>query len=242
MLQKSIPCLLNTSSNENDISASNHLALCTIRVCRVLYFLNKGAVLIKQQDEHKPSKNSKTFRTLSYFSHIGVTMAASVLIGVLLSKTLDGLFGTSPWMLLLFTIHCRGCHKSLVQYEHGKRTTRTTRTIIKKEEWVYDIITISQEDDPYDINSIISVYSWVSTLLSLSGLSTILFGVCLGSGVSVIKVLLLEHTVNKALTLEEKSGTYTGFQHILRLLLSGVVLFLGALYHKSVCGVCSLVS
>jgi hypothetical protein len=57
-----------------------------------------------------------------------------------------------------------------------------------------------------------------------------LFGVLLGSAVSIAKVLLLERAVDKALTLGAKqAGNYIGFQHLLRLLLSGVVLVLGAL-------------
>lgn len=56
-----------------------------------------------------------------------------------------------------------------------------------------------------------------------------LLGVFLGSAVSISKVFLLEHAVDKALTMEEKhAGSYVSIQHILRLLLSGVVLFLGA--------------
>jgi ATP synthase protein I len=31
-------------------------------------------------------------------------MAASVLVGVLLGKYLDGLFGASPWFLLVFSL------------------------------------------------------------------------------------------------------------------------------------------
>lgn len=55
------------------------------------------------------------------------------------------------------------------------------------------------------------------------------FGVLLGSAVSIFKVFLLERTVDKALTMEGKhAGNYVSIQHILRLLLSGVVLFLGA--------------
>lgn len=57
-----------------------------------------------------------------------------------------------------------------------------------------------------------------------------IFGVLLGTATSVAKVLLLEHTVNKALKMEEsKAGGYVTLQHIFRLLLSGVVLVLGAI-------------
>jgi hypothetical protein len=56
-----------------------------------------------------------------------------------------------------------------------------------------------------------------------------LLGVVIGSAVSIAKVFLLEHAVDKALTLGKKqAGNYVSLQHILRLLLTGVVLFLGA--------------
>lgn len=56
-----------------------------------------------------------------------------------------------------------------------------------------------------------------------------LSGVLLGSAVSIFKVYLLEHTVNKALTMEKsKAGGYASIQHIIRYLLTGVVLYLGA--------------
>lgn len=55
------------------------------------------------------------------------------------------------------------------------------------------------------------------------------FGVLLGSVASIVKVFLLERTVNKVLAMEGKhAGSYAGIQYLIRLLLSGVVLFLGA--------------
>lgn len=58
----------------------------------------------KKEDSDKRPKYNETFRALSYFSQIGVTMAATVFVGVLLGKFLDGLFGTSPWLLLIFSL------------------------------------------------------------------------------------------------------------------------------------------
>lgn len=49
-------------------------------------------------------KGSETLRALVYVSHLGLTMAASVLIGVLLGKYLDALFGTAPWLGLIFSL------------------------------------------------------------------------------------------------------------------------------------------
>ncbi|MDD2269056.1 MAG: ATP synthase subunit I [Eubacteriales bacterium] len=56
-----------------------------------------------------------------------------------------------------------------------------------------------------------------------------LYGVVLGSAVSIAKIFLLEHTVNKAIDLEKhKASSYVTVQYILRLVVTGVVLYLGA--------------
>ena len=56
-----------------------------------------------------------------------------------------------------------------------------------------------------------------------------LFGIFLGTATSIIKVFLLERTVDNALSMKkERAGRYVGLHHILRLLLTGLVLFLGA--------------
>ena len=57
----------------------------------------------EEDNGDKRPENSEALRTLAYFSQIGVTMGASVLIGVLLGKYLDDLLGTSPWLLLIFS-------------------------------------------------------------------------------------------------------------------------------------------
>ncbi len=56
-----------------------------------------------------------------------------------------------------------------------------------------------------------------------------LFGVLSGSALSILKVFLLEHTVNMALTMEKtRAGAYVSIQYILRFLLTGIVLYFGA--------------
>ena len=55
----------------------------------------------EKPDEKK--QRSELMRALSFFSQIGITMAACVVIGVLLGNFLDGLLGSSPWLLLLFS-------------------------------------------------------------------------------------------------------------------------------------------
>ena len=48
--------------------------------------------------------------------------------------------------------------------------------------------------------------------------------------VGSLKVFLLDHAVDKAVKMEQKhAGNYMSIQHMLRLLLSGIVLVLGAL-------------
>lgn len=57
-----------------------------------------------------------------------------------------------------------------------------------------------------------------------------MYGVFLGSAVSVAKVVLLDRAVDRALEMgQKKAGNYVSLQHVLRLLLSGIVLVLGAI-------------
>lgn len=56
-----------------------------------------------------------------------------------------------------------------------------------------------------------------------------MYGVFLGTVVSIVKVFLLDRAVDKAMTMEQKhAGNYVGLQHMLRLLISGVGLVIGA--------------
>lgn len=62
------------------------------------------------------------------------------------------------------------------------------------------------------------------------GFLPFMFGIFLGSALSISKVFLLERAVDTALTMEQKrAGNYVSLQHLLRLLLSGAALILGAL-------------
>jgi ATP synthase protein I len=60
--------------------------------------------LTKEPNKDKGTKNRGTLRGLANFSQIGVTMASSVFVGVMLGKYLDGFLGTSPWLLLIFSL------------------------------------------------------------------------------------------------------------------------------------------
>ena len=48
--------------------------------------------------------NRELLRGLYMISQIGFTIAACVIIGVLLGRFLDGVFGTSPILLLVFSL------------------------------------------------------------------------------------------------------------------------------------------
>lgn len=58
----------------------------------------------KKNSDDNQGRNNKTIRALAQFSHIGVMVAASVFIGVMIGKYIDGFFGTSPWFLLIFSL------------------------------------------------------------------------------------------------------------------------------------------
>ncbi|MCL2857021.1 MAG: AtpZ/AtpI family protein [Oscillospiraceae bacterium] len=48
--------------------------------------------------------NRELLRSLYMISQMGVTIAACVIIGVLLGRFLDGLLGTSPFLLIAFSL------------------------------------------------------------------------------------------------------------------------------------------
>ena len=76
----------------------------------------------EQPDRDNKPKTNETLRALAYFSQIGVTMAASVLIGVLLGKYLDILFGTAPWLGLVFSLLGAGAAiKSVFSFSNPDR-------------------------------------------------------------------------------------------------------------------------
>lgn len=78
---------------------------------------------------------------------------------------------------------------------------------------------------------IIALIGIVGSVLFYRSLESLpfLWGVILGSLTSIVKVVLLDKAVDKALSMDNKKAkNYVGLQHILRLFLSGVVLVLGA--------------
>ena len=43
-------------------------------------------------------------KALSLLSQIGISMAACIIIGVFLGMFLDSILGTSPWLLIIFSL------------------------------------------------------------------------------------------------------------------------------------------
>ena len=54
------------------------------------------------QAKHK--NRTVMLRAMSFSSQVGFTIVFCILIGVLLGQYLDGLLGSSPWLLLLFSL------------------------------------------------------------------------------------------------------------------------------------------
>lgn len=54
--------------------------------------------------EQKKKQHNDLLKALSFFSQVGTTIATCIFIGVFLGRFLDNFFGTSPWLLLLFSL------------------------------------------------------------------------------------------------------------------------------------------
>ena len=54
----------------------------------------------KENDEEQ----SDLMKAIAYFGRVAFTIAACIIICVLIGNFLDRLFGTSPWLLLLFSL------------------------------------------------------------------------------------------------------------------------------------------
>jgi len=52
----------------------------------------------------KPGSRKEIIHGLSILTSLGITMVTCILIGLWIGKVLDGVLGTSPWMLLIFLI------------------------------------------------------------------------------------------------------------------------------------------
>ena len=50
----------------------------------------------------KPKSN--IVAAVSSMTHIGITIASCIIVGVLIGRTLDRVIGTSPWLLVIFSL------------------------------------------------------------------------------------------------------------------------------------------
>ena len=67
-----------------------------------------------KKNSEKKNNNRETLQAIAQFSQIGITMVATVLVGVLIGKYLDIFFGTSPWLLLIFSFLGAGAALKLI--------------------------------------------------------------------------------------------------------------------------------
>lgn len=78
--------------------------------------------LKQERDKKKKPENNDALRAFAQFSQIGITMASSIIVGVLLGKYLDDAFGTQPWLLLVFSLLGAGAAiKALFNISGGKK-------------------------------------------------------------------------------------------------------------------------
>ncbi|HZW97780.1 MAG TPA: AtpZ/AtpI family protein [Bacillota bacterium] len=52
----------------------------------------------------KKSGQNQVIRSIGYITQIGITIAATIMLGVFLGRILDNWLGTSPWLLLFFSL------------------------------------------------------------------------------------------------------------------------------------------
>jgi ATP synthase protein I len=60
--------------------------------------------LNKPYDNDRKSNRNEILQALTLFSQLGIRLAATVFVGVLIGKYLDRLLGTAPWLLLIFSL------------------------------------------------------------------------------------------------------------------------------------------
>lgn len=77
---------------------------------------------MSKNDKENRQLRSETARALAQFSQIGVVVSASIFIGVMTGRFLDRQFGTSPWLLLVFSLLGVGAaFKSLIDISKPKQ-------------------------------------------------------------------------------------------------------------------------
>jgi len=64
----------------------------------------KGSSAVKPLPQKKEKQHNELLKALSFFSQVGTTIVACIFIGVFLGRFLDNFLGTSPWLLLVFSL------------------------------------------------------------------------------------------------------------------------------------------
>ena len=64
-----------------------------------IFFLS-GFPMINKKNKHR----SELFKALSLISQIAFLIIACIFVGVFLGSILDRVFGTTPWLLLFFSL------------------------------------------------------------------------------------------------------------------------------------------
>jgi len=59
---------------------------------------------MKTPQDKKNKQRRELLNALTLFSQMGISMAVCVVTGVFLGRFLDNFFGTSPWLLLIFSL------------------------------------------------------------------------------------------------------------------------------------------
>ena len=83
------------NNNPNDNTDKTNDTNNADNSCNNSYHSNK--------DNNKDEPNDY-IKAISYFGRVAFTTAACIIVCVLIGNFLDGLFGTSPWLLLLFSL------------------------------------------------------------------------------------------------------------------------------------------
>lgn len=59
---------------------------------------------MNNNNNENKSERDNPYRSLANFTQVGFTMAAAILVSVLLGNWLDDRLGTSPWLVLIFSL------------------------------------------------------------------------------------------------------------------------------------------
>jgi ATP synthase protein I len=77
---------------------------CSLLFIGAPCFSQGGCDLNKPYDNDRKSNRNEILQALTLFSQLGIRLAATVFVGVLIGKYLDRLLGTAPWLLLIFSL------------------------------------------------------------------------------------------------------------------------------------------